>query len=298
NGAILGMSRKEIGNKFDEIVAFAEIEKFIDTPVKHYSSGMYLRLAFAVAAHLKPEILIVDEVLAVGDARFQKKCLDKMEDVSRKGRTVLFVSHNMPAVTRLCPRAILLDAGKVMSDGPSHDVVTAYLRGGLGTTAERVWSGAGPGNEIAKLRAARVVDSTRTARGAIDIRKTVGIELEYEVVLSGHVLLPNIQVYNEEGVCAFVATDTSAEAQRAPKAPGVYSTIGWIPGNFLAEGTYLVHVALGTTDPARIHFHEHDAVAFHVVDSSDGNSARGSYAGTMPGVVRPMLEWTTRGPRT
>src|ERR1700730_1758777 len=138
NGAILGMKRREIDERFDEIVAFAEVEQFIDTAVKHYSSGMYLRLAFAVAAHLEPELLLVDEVLAVGDAHFQKKCLAKMEDVGHQGRTVLFVSHNMPAVTRLCPRTILLDAGKVLKDGPSHDVVTAYLRAGLGTTAERV----------------------------------------------------------------------------------------------------------------------------------------------------------------
>ena len=118
NGAILGMRRAEIRRKFDEIVAFAEVEKFLDTPVKRYSSGMYVRLAFAVAAHLEPEILLVDEVLAVGDARFQKKCLDKMEDVGHGGRTVLFVSHNMPAITRICQRAILLDGGRVVSNGP------------------------------------------------------------------------------------------------------------------------------------------------------------------------------------
>ena len=127
NGAILGMKRAEIARKFDEIVAFAEIERFIDTPVKHYSSGMYMRLAFAVAAHLEPEILLVDEVLAVGDARFQKKCFNKMQDVGQQGRTVLFVSHNMPAITRLCQRAILLDGGRVLQDGPSHQVVSAYL---------------------------------------------------------------------------------------------------------------------------------------------------------------------------
>ena len=139
NGAILGMKRAEIERKFDEIVAFAEVEKFIDTPVKHYSSGMYLRLAFAVAAHLEPEILIVDEVLAVGDAAFQKKCLGKMAGVAKEGRTVLFVSHNMPAITRLCERAILLDEGRLLQDGVSHQVVKAYLNAGLGTTAMREW---------------------------------------------------------------------------------------------------------------------------------------------------------------
>src|SRR2546423_4760204 len=139
NGAILGMARNEIVRKFDEIVSFAEVEKFIDTPVKHYSSGMYLRLAFAVAAHLEPEILLVDEVLAVGDARFQRKCLDKMQDVGKQGHTILFVSHNMAAITRLCPRTILLDQGHVLSDGPSHQVASEHLSGGLGTTAAREW---------------------------------------------------------------------------------------------------------------------------------------------------------------
>jgi lipopolysaccharide transport system ATP-binding protein len=139
NGAILGMTKIEIAKKFDEIVAFAGVEKFLDTPVKRYSSGMHVRLAFAVAAHLDPEILVVDEVLAVGDASFQRKCLDKMQTVSEQGRTVLFVSHNVSAITRLCRRAILLDAGRVLEDGPSHKVVTQYLGSGSGAMAERRW---------------------------------------------------------------------------------------------------------------------------------------------------------------
>ncbi len=293
NGAILGMRRAEIKRQLDEIVAFAEVETFIDTPVKHYSSGMYLRLAFAVAAHLEPEILIVDEVLAVGDARFQKKCLDKMEDVSQNGRTVLFVSHSMSAVTRLCPRALLLDRGKVVADGPAHEVVSSYLRGGLGTTAERLWADNRPGDEVAKLRAVRVVDANRTARDAVDIRKPVSVEIEYEVAVAGHVLVPHIQLYNEEGICAFVAADTTREAQLSPKGPGVYRSTALVPGNFLAEGTYLVHVGLWTTASLLAHFHERDAVAFHVVDSIDGDSARGTYGGPMPGVLRPMLDWNT-----
>ena len=139
NGTILGMKRGEIAKKFDEIVAFAGVEQFIDTPVKHYSSGMYLRLAFAVAAHLEPEILIVDEVLAVGDADFQKKCLGKMSSVADQGRTIFFVSHNMPAITRLCNRVIYLDEGKLRLDGTAHDVVKAYLHSGLGTMCSREW---------------------------------------------------------------------------------------------------------------------------------------------------------------
>ena len=157
NGTILGMRNREIQRKFDEIVAFADVEKFLDTPVKRYSSGMYVRLAFAVAAHLEPEVLLVDEVLAVGDSRFQRRCLNKMEDISQEGRTVLFVSHNMPSITRLCQRTILLDQGGILHDGPSPQVVGTYLSSGLGTTASREWDPAcAPGNDVCRLLAVRV----------------------------------------------------------------------------------------------------------------------------------------------
>lgn len=296
NGAILGMSRKEISRKFDEIVAFAEVEKFIETPVKHYSTGMYLRLAFAVAAHLEPEILIVDEVLAVGDASFQKKCLDKMRDVSQHGRTVLFVSHNMPAITRLCERTILLDDGKLLQDGPSPQVVSAYLRSGLGTSSLRKWSEPtrAPGNSIARLRAVRVRTEEDETKEAIDIRRPVGIEMEYEVLQAGHVLLPNYHFFNEEGINVFIASDHDSLWRGRPRPVGRYLSTAWIPGNFLAEGTVIVGVALSTFDPVVIHFYERDAVAFQVIDSREGDSARGEYAGPMPGVVRPLLKWNTR----
>jgi lipopolysaccharide transport system ATP-binding protein len=295
NGAILGMTRSEINRKFDEIVAFSDIEKFIDTPVKWYSSGMYLRLAFSVAAHLEPEILIVDEVLAVGDASFQRKCLNKMQNVSEQGRTVLFVSHDMTAITRLCPRAILLDQGKVLRDGPAHDVVSTYLTSGLGTTAARVWDDAGkaPGNDIARLRAVRVRSEDGTVSAAIDIRRPVRLEMEYEVRKPGHLLTPNFHVYNEEGVTVFITNDLDPQWRGRPKPEGIYTSTVWIPGNFLAEGTLIVGAALSTLDRAVVHFFEREAVAFQVIDSLDGDSARGEYAGLYPGVVRPALEWTT-----
>ena len=296
NGAILGMTRVEINRKFDEIVAFSGIEKFIDTPVKWYSSGMYLRLAFSVAAHLEPEILIVDEVLAVGDASFQRKCLNKMQSVSEQGRTVLFVSHDMTAITRLCPRAILLDGGKVLHDGPAHEVVSSYLTSGLGTTAERVWNDAAeaPGNEIARLRAVRVRTEDGNVSDAVDIRRPIGIEIEFEVLQAGHKLTPNFHVFNEQGVNVFITKDLDREWRDRPRPAGVYTSTAWIPGNFLAEGTLLVGAALSTLDPVVVHFFERDAVAFHVIDSLDGDSARGEYAGRYPGVVRPALEWTTQ----
>ena len=296
NGAILGMKEAEINRKFDEIVAFAEVEKFIDTQVKHYSSGMYVRLAFAVAAHVEPEILLVDEVLAVGDARFQRKCLNKMQDVGRQGRTVLFVSHNMPAVTRLCPRTVLIDAGKVLQDGPSYQVVGAYLGSDVGTTAARAWPDLreAPGNDIVRLRAVRVRTEDGRITDAIDIRRPVGIDMEFEVFKPGHVLIPNFHFFNEEGVYVFVASDHDPAWAQRRRPPGQYVCTAWIPGNFLAEGSLIVGAAIITTNPVIVHVYERDAVAFQIIDSMDGDSARGDYAGPMPGVVRPLLKWATQ----
>src|SRR3989441_2975957 len=159
NGSVLGMKRKEISSKLDDIVEFAGVERFMDTPVKRYSSGMYVRLAFAVAAHLEPEILLVDEVLAVGDAEFQRRCLGRMEDFGDEGRTVLFVSHNMQTIAQLCDRVILLDGGQVVRDGPSADVVAHYLQSERGTGSEQVWPdlATAPGADYGRLRSARVL---------------------------------------------------------------------------------------------------------------------------------------------
>jgi len=296
NGAILGMKQAEIKRKFDEIVAFAEVERFIDTPLKHYSSGMYLRLAFAVAAHLDPEILMVDEVLAVGDARFQKKCLDKMQDVGQQGRTVLFVSHNMPAITRLCGRVILLDEGRLLKDGPAHQVVSAYLNSGFGTTAAREWPNPAkaPGGEVARLRAIRVRTEGSWITDVVDIRRPVDIEMEYEVLQSGYMLMPHFQSYNEEGVHVFSAHDLDPAWRQRPRSRGCWVSTVRIPGNLLSEGTMFIGAGLETVDPVIHQFYEPDAVAFQVVDSLDGDSARGDYAGHMGGVVRPLLQWNTR----
>jgi lipopolysaccharide transport system ATP-binding protein len=294
NGSILGMKRAEIQRKFDEIVQFAEVERFIDTPVKHYSSGMYMRLAFAVAAHLEPEILLVDEVLAVGDAVFQRKCLNKMQEVGEQGRTVFFVSHNMPAVARLCPRAILLDNGRILLDGPSHQVVSSYLRSDLGTAAMRAWTDEKkiPGNDIVKLRAVRVINEDGQTVTHVDIRKSVGIEMDFEVIKPGCVLTPSYRFVNEEGLIAFTSDDQDPEWRRRPRPTGRHRSTVWIPGNFLSEGTLIVSASMRTPISNAVHFFEPDAVAFHVTDSLDGDSVRGDFAGPIPGVVRPLLQWT------
>jgi lipopolysaccharide transport system ATP-binding protein len=294
SGTIMGMRRAEIHRHFDEIVDFAEIAAFIDTPVKRYSSGMYTRLAFSVAAHLEPDILVVDEVLAVGDASFQRKCLNKMERVGQSGRTVLFVSHNMPAITRLCPRTILIDSGQVVLDGSSHEAVTRYLQGGFNSTARRRWDDmtSAPGNAIVRLTEARICDAERQVRDSLDIRRPIRIEMDYEV-LQPHVLVPNYHIMNEEGIKVCVLHDLDPTWRKRPRPIGKYTSSAIIPGNLLAEGTHLVGIALSSHDPVEVHCYERDAIAFQVVDSMDGDSARGDYAGPMDGVVRPALEWHT-----
>jgi lipopolysaccharide transport system ATP-binding protein len=294
NGAILGMRRTEIAGKFDEIVAFADVERFLDTPVKHYSSGMYVRLAFSVAAHLEPEILLVDEVLAVGDAAFQRKCLGKMQEVSRGGRTVVFVSHSMPTVVRLCERAILLTNGRVAADGPPADVVACYLRSGLGTTAHRIWApDDAPGTAWLKLRGIRVVDEDRETAETFDMRDAVGIEIAFDVLGDGPPFIPMVVVNDDAGTHVFNAMDTDA-IWRRPAEKGRHDVTAWIPGDLLNEGTLMVSVLLASLASGKSvkHAVASDAVAFSVVDLGKGGTAKGDLVGRWGGAVCPLLRWT------
>ncbi len=295
NSTILGMKKKEVDRKFDAIVDFSGVEKFIDTPVKRYSSGMRVRLAFAVAAHLEPEILIIDEVLAVGDAAFQRKCINKMEDVGQLGTTILFVSHSMPAITRMCKRAVLLEGGKIIKNGPTNEVVNTYLSVGLGATATRAWEdhAVAPGDEIVRLRSVRLCSEAGTTLEFADIRRPVGLEMEYEVLQGGQVLMPNFNVFNEEGACLFTTLEHDAAWRNRERPPGQYRSTAWIPGNFLAEGTFYVEPAMMTPAPCRPHFIVRDAVAFQVFDPNEGDSARSGWSGPMTGMVRPLLNWRT-----
>jgi lipopolysaccharide transport system ATP-binding protein len=296
SGAILGMRRAEIERKFDEIVAFSELEKFIETSVKWYSSGMYVRLAFSVAAHLEPEILMMDEVLAVGDAAFQQKCLDKMHDIRQQGRTILFVSHDMSAITRLCKRVVLLENGRIVRDGEPSEVVSHYLNSSLKTGAAREWTNASeaPGDQVVRLRQVRVRDESGETISVVDIRKPFGIDLTYEVLEKGHALVPMVEFYNDEGTELFSTHDTNEEWRRQERPPAIYTSTVWVPGNLLAEGSLIGHVSVMSHFPATVlHAYERNAVAFQVVDSPSGDSARGDYVGPMPGVMRPLLHWTT-----
>lgn len=296
SGAILGMRRTEIEQKFEEIVAFSELEKFIETSVKWYSSGMYVRLAFSVAAHLEPEILMMDEVLAVGDAAFQQKCLDKMHAIRRQGRTILFVSHDMAAITRLCKRVVLLENGKITFDGEPREVVKHYLSSSWKTGAQREWAALNdaPGDHVVRLRRVRVRAEDGNTISVVDIRRSFGIELTYDVLEEGHVLVPVVEFYNEEGTELFSTHDTNADWRRQARPRASYRSTVWVPGNLLAEGSLVGHVSIMSHFPATVlHAHERNAIAFQVIDSPSDDSARGDYIGPMPGVVRPLLRWTT-----
>ena len=295
SGAVLGMKRGEIDAKFDAIVDFAEVERFLDTPVKRYSSGMYLRLAFAVAVHLEPEILIVDEVLAVGDARFQKKCLTRMQDLKREGRTVLFVSHNLPAVMQLCKRAVLLDHGRVLADGPAAQVIGAYVSPVRPAAAERVWGEADnpPGGDVARLRAIRLKSEDDEIAETVDIRHSLTIEMEYDVLIGGAVLLPYVNFHDEAEVFLFSSHDLDPDWEGRPRPAGRWRSVVRIPGNLLAEGTHAVGCGLVTLDPVVNQFDQRDVLSFRVVEDSPEGTARGGWVGPMDGVVRPALQWRT-----
>ena len=290
NGAILGMKKVEIDRKFDEIVSFAEIEKFIDTPVKHYSSGMYVRLAFAIAAHLEPEILLVDEVLAVGDIEFQKKCLGKMDDVAKRGRTVLFVSHNMAAINRLCRLGILLNKGVLKMMGSAENVVAFYLSEAAKSEGERKWDDIkdAPGNDKVRLRAVRVLNLDGEITSVVDIRYPFYIEIEYDIFVP----LLNFQIgyrlQTLDGMVVFSTGDIEKKDWcQKRREPGRYVSRCEVPGMFLNSMSYVVTVGANVRG-IEVFFHEEGVLKFDVAQT--GNLLLERY-GRLPGVICPSLRW-------
>jgi lipopolysaccharide transport system ATP-binding protein len=284
NGAILGMGRSEIEQKFDEIVSFAEIERFLDTPVKRYSSGMYTRLAFAVAAHLEPEILVVDEVLAVGDVQFQRKCLGKMDEVAREGRTVLFVSHNMTAIQSLCRRAILLESGQKVADGEAGEVVSKYLKLFVGAKHEQQWDDpdTAPGTDAVRLRLARVVPEDGSFLREITVRTPLKLEFQYWNFLPGTEQNLTVHVFNIDGTCVF-ASGSAANKFRT----GIVRGVCHIPANLLNDGTYRLSVMI-VSDQSKVLYTHETALVFDVHDVE----REGGWYDKWPGAVRPYLQWT------
>lgn len=298
NGAILGMSKAEIRAKFDEIVAFSEVEKFLDTPVKRYSSGMYVRLAFAVAAHLEPEILVVDEVLAVGDADFQKKCLGKMQSMHSGGRTVLVVSHQMGMITALCTRGLVMRAGTVAYDGDARDAVAFYQGGGPdgGPVFDADALGRVVGNRHVRLHRAWITDAAGTPRSSFDLADPIHIHVDYTVLEPGaRQIYPNFHFFDELGNPFFVSGALTNVDQTDSNRRGRWRAACTIPGGLLNTGSFTVGVAVTVMNPGvDVAFFERGALMFQVTEdlAQTLDGPRLGYAGPMPGTLRPTLPWS------
>lgn len=292
NGAILGMKRAEIDKNFDEIVAFSEVGQFIDTPVKRYSSGMYLRLAFAVAAHLEPEILVVDEVLAVGDAEFQRKCLGKMNDVAQEGRTVLFVSHNMSAILRLTQEAIVLDKGKLLKRAPTPEAVDFYLSSGQAESGQRIWGvdDIPAASEPFKPVAVRIKDGSGNVVDTIRSIEPVTIEMEYQINAPITGLRVGIYISTMRGEYIFTAFDTDDAKQYeqfGARQAGRYVSRCTVPADFFNEGRYSLGVNASSFGVKR-YFMDENALSFNV----DISGAPGTqWPEARQGPVRPRFNW-------
>jgi lipopolysaccharide transport system ATP-binding protein len=293
NGAILGMNRPEIDSKFDQIVGFAEVEQFIDTPVKRYSSGMYLRLAFAVAAHLEPDILVVDEVLAVGDAQFQRRCLGKMSDVAKQGRTVLFVSHNMSAILRLTQETILLDKGSLVLRAPTQEAVDYYLASGYSQTGQRVWEESEVPDSAKPFRpmALRITDQNGSALDTARSTEPITINIEYQLDEPITGLRVGIYLMTTRGEYVFTSFDTDRPEMYenySVRPAGQYTSTCTVPENFLNEGRYVIGVNASSYRVKR-YFQDEQALTFTV----DVSGAPGmQWAENRLGPVRPSLEWS------
>jgi lipopolysaccharide transport system ATP-binding protein len=291
SGAILGLRRAEIKRKFDQIVEFAEVGRFLDMPVKHYSSGMRMRLAFAVAAHLEPAVLLVDEVIAVGDAAFQRKCLSLMSHVASEGRTVLFISHNMAAVQTLCDAAIWLREGRIVDAGPPGAVVANYLRSVSLSLTERTWDdpASAPGNDRVRLRRAVVRPAEAGAGETITTRSPFLIEFEYWNFRPTGGLGLHFNLLNQEGTLVFNASAPAANPDGAsPQPPGLFRSVCRIPGDLLNDGTHRVELWIASGE--EVVYRLEDLLAFDVHDIADLN---GPPFGKGVGAVRPVLQWHT-----
>ena len=298
NGAILGMSRAEINRKFDEIVAFSEVEKFLDTPVKYYSSGMYVRLAFAVAAHLEPEILIVDEVLAVGDAAFQQKCMGKMGDDSRQGKTVLIVSHSLPVITNFCQRAILLEGGQVKAIGPADAMARQYMSSVRSAAGEVSWPDeTAPGDDRIRLVAVRVIQNDDDGPTVdVDITREIRIQIVYRNLVPDQQLYVALSLRDTYGSYALMTSNYSSSSSNEdpyfgkPLPEGVYESTCVVPANFLNKGRYQVCVIVGRYPNFAI-VNEDSVLKFDVHDIETVNED--FYGGWPASIVRPRLPWNT-----
>lgn len=286
NGSLMGMSRNEITSKLNEIIEFAGIEKYVDTPIKRFSSGMKVRLGFAIAAFLEPEILIVDEVLAVGDAEFQKKAIGKMQEVSQQSaRTVIFVSHNMNSINNLCSSCIYMKNGEIISSGLPADIINQYLTYETSTSTNRNWKINLPGDKFITLRSIKI---TNTELSQLFIHQSINFELIYNIKLpSTSSPIPNIHLFTLQG--DYVLTSSSATID-SPNEKGTYKAVFTIPGNLLNTGTYSIGIACSTMKPHTIvHFYEKEALIFELIE--DIKLRHIDYRNEIPGIIRPEIKW-------
>jgi lipopolysaccharide transport system ATP-binding protein len=289
NGAILGMSKKEIKAKFDEIVDFSGVERFIDTPVKRYSSGMYVRLAFAVAAHLDPDILIVDEVLAVGDADFQKKCLGRMKDVAGQGRTVLFVSHSALAVKNLCTKALFLEDGQLKFEGDVDKAIVLYFGEKTFDSLGKKWKKDDrPGNDFIKVNEIKLTNTDESALKAITLSRPFLIQIDFDVIQPNVHALFSFSLHSSGSELVFGALSNTIDKDKAVvKEPGSYRVTCEIPANFLNNGSFYINVN-GYTENFTNHFAIENPLGF---EAHDDGILRREYKGNYAGYLRPLLNW-------
>ena len=294
NGTILGMTKKEINRKFDQMIDFSGVEKFIDTPVKRYSSGMRVRLAFSVAAHLEPEILLIDEVLAVGDAEFQKKCLGKMEDISKKGRTILFVSHNMAAVQNICARCILIDEGTIMIDDDAETVIATYLN----VFDEQVLKSFC--NEFSlinihdkvSLNSVRLIDPEGNEINTIKNSEKMGIEIIYTETSFNKPIIPSVNVYNNHGKILFSSV-RRGQYKTDGNTSGRNKFILWFPSNFFSNGIFNVGISLFSPSPmSSERIIQTDKILSFKVEDKGLTGIIGVRGSDVPTSLRPQFEWT------
>lgn len=296
NGSILGMSQKEIARKFDEIIDFAEIEKFLDTPVRHYSSGMYMRLAFSVSAHLDCDILLVDEVLAVGDLRFQKKSLGMMRNTMGTGKTVLFVSHSSSAILQICTRALWLSGGRLVADASPHSIIESYIAEDMDTLGERMWSREDAphfDDGTVCMRAIRLRDEGGMVRAAYDVKESIEVEVEFDILKQVHPLNLHLYIAHDTAGKLFVSMDNhDTPWQSTPPAPGRYKAKCKIPAHFLNEGMFTIEWVICTQPTTTHHVAFPDALTFRISDDMANIGVRGNWQREWPpAAVRPRLEW-------
>lgn len=300
NGVLLGMQRAEVNRKLNDIIEFSGIDKFIDTPVKRYSSGMQLRLAFSVAAHLEPEIVLIDEVLAVGDVQFQNRCIDKMQEMSGEGKTILYVSHNLPSVSNLCDRAIILREGKVASDGPANDIVENYLNNIIsvsnGIDNKTRFAEAAKTDDLRLVDVAVTQDEIDRTASGIDIAKKTTLEITYEVFTDSLVVYPSFWLFDQHGSAILGTSDTEGMSANTgytqahkPHKPGIYKASCEFPANFFNDKRYHGTVILGDGQDF-FYVHLDGGIEFSVHDSGE---MRQHYLGDWIGSIRPRLHWST-----